>query len=168
MKKLLFIAGVYFVATCLTALATSREFTVINGGFENGLKGWKTAGDVHLQTNSPLEGKASVVIGPGSGSLAQRIDTGSGNDFKVSAIVQSQLTNGYVFTLRFLDKHGREVMRVDSLSDIQRDKKDPRKFTHFMQTHPLTRWIEIVISKDATAGTVLVDQMGLDMKDENA
>lgn len=168
MKQLLFVATVFLVATCVAALAGSRDFQIVNGGFEDGLKGWKPTGDVHLETNSPLAGKASALIGPGPGSLSQRIDTGSGNDFTVSATIQSQLTNGWVLALRFLDKQGHEVMRVDSLSDIQRDKQDPRMFKHFMQAHPLTRWIEIIISKEATTGTVLIDQVGLDMKDENA
>jgi lysophospholipase L1-like esterase len=168
MRKLLFIVAAFLVATCATAPASSRDFQVVNGAFEDGLKGWKSTGDVHVETHGPLEGKASVIIGPGPGSVSQRIDTGSGNDFTVSAMIQSQLTNGWVFAIRCLDKHGHEVMRVDSMSDLQRDKKDPRKFDHFMKAHPLTRWIEIVISKDATAGTVLIDQVGLDMKDENA
>jgi lysophospholipase L1-like esterase len=71
-------------------------------------------------------------------------------------------------TLRFLDKDSREVMKVDSLSDIEADKNDPRKFNHYMKAHPLTKWIEIVISKDSSAGSVLVDQVGLEMSDENA
>ena len=61
---------------------------VVNGGFEDGLKAWQTTGDVHLETNSPLDGKASALIGPGAGSLAQRIETGSGNAFTLSATIQ--------------------------------------------------------------------------------
>ena len=37
-----------------------------------------------------------------------------------------------------------------------------------MQPHPLTKWVEIVISKDSSGGSVLVDQVGLDRPDENA
>lgn len=168
MRKSLFIVAAFLVAVCWTTPASGRGFKVVNGGFEEGLAGWKATGDVHLETNSPLEGKISAVIGPGAGSLSQRIDTGSGNDFTMSATIQSQLTNGWVFAIRFLDKRRHEVMRVDSLSDMERDKKDPRKFEHFMKAHPLTQWIEIVISKEAKTGTVLVDQVGLDMTDENA
>ncbi|HTQ97542.1 MAG TPA: SGNH/GDSL hydrolase family protein, partial [Candidatus Acidoferrum sp.] len=141
---------------------------VLNGGFEKGLTAWNASGAVHLETNSPLEGKASAILGPGPGSLSQRVEIGSGNDFTLSAMVQSAHTNGYVFAIRFLDKNGREVMRADSLDDIQRDKKDPRKFTHFMQAHPLTKWMEIVFSKDASPGSITVDQVKLEMMDENA
>ena len=149
-------------------LFAQQSFEVVNGGFEDGLGHWDLSGDVHLETNRPLAGRASAIIGPGAGILAQRIATGSGNDFTVSAIIQSERTNGWFFAVRFLDENGREVMRVDSLGDMKRDKKDPRKFNHYMKTHPLTKWIEIVVSKDASAGSLLVDQVGLDMQDENA
>ncbi len=88
------------------------------------------------------------VIGPGAGSLTQRIETGGGNAFTLSATIQSQRTNGWVLAVRFLDKDGREVMKVDSVNDMERGKQDPRKFDHYMQPHPLTKWVEIVISKD--------------------
>jgi lysophospholipase L1-like esterase len=152
---------------CATAFA-EQSFSVVNGDFEKGLTAWSARGAVHLETNSPAEGKASAVIGPGACSLTQRIETGSGNDFTLSATVQSEHTNGYVFAIRFLDQSGHEVMKVDSLNDIQRDKKNPHQFSHFMQTHPLTKWIEIVFSKDASPDSVTVDQVKLEMTDENA
>jgi len=169
MKKFLLVAVVILPAMFRTAIAAEQDSNlVVNGGFEDGLKGWRATGDVHLETNRPLDGKASAIIGPGPGLLTQRVETGSGNAFTVSAIIQSQRTNGWVFALRFLDKDGREVMRVDSVSDIKPSKQDPRKFDHYMQPHPLAKWVEIVISKDSSAGSVLVDQVGLDMPDENA
>jgi lysophospholipase L1-like esterase len=73
-----------------------------------------------------------------------------------------------VFAVRFLDKHGLEVMRVDSLSDLKPDKNDPRKFSHYLKAHPLTEWVEIVISNAAASGSVMVDDVGLSMADENA
>jgi lysophospholipase L1-like esterase len=157
----------FFVFSLTVGLAHSSQ-RVVNGGFEEGLKAWQVTGNVHLQTNSPLDGKASVLIGPGEGSLTQRIEISPGNDFTASAFIQSQRTNGWFFALRFLDKDRREVMRVDSLSDIEADKKDPRKFNHYMKAHALTKWIEIVISKDSSQGSLLVDQVGLEMSDENA
>jgi len=79
---------------------------VVNGGFEDGFKAWRCAGNVHVETNNALEGKASAIIGPGAGSLTQRIETGSGNDFTVSAFVQSERPDGCSFVLRFLDEKG--------------------------------------------------------------
>lgn len=152
---------------CTTAVA-GPGFKVINGGFENGLSGWQATGDVHLETNSPLEGNASAAIGPGAGQLSQRIEIGGGNDFTLSAAIKSQRTNGWDFIIRFLDKNAHEIMRVDSLHDMERDKKEPLKFKHFMQAHPLTKWMEVVISKDALPGSVTVDEVDLDMTDENA
>jgi lysophospholipase L1-like esterase len=169
MKRFLLVAVAFRLTTFCMALAADQDSNlVVNGGFEDGLKAWQITGNVQLETNNPLDGKASVIIGPGAGSLAQRIETGSGNALTVSAILPSQRTNGWVLAVRFLDKEGRELMRVDSLADIQRDKKDPRRIDHYMQPHPLTKWVEIVISKDSSEGTVLVDQVGLDMPDENA
>ena len=37
-----------------------------------------------------------------------------------------------------------------------------------MQPHPLTKWVEIVVSKISSEGSILVDQVGLNMPDENA
>ncbi len=144
-----------------------QDDKVANGGFKDGLNGWKTTGSVHLQTNT-ADGKVFACIGPGAGSLMQRIETGSGNPFTLSATVQSQRTNGWVLTLRFLDKDGREIMKVDSINDISVKGKNPQEIDHYMQPHPLTKWVQIVISKDSSGGTVLVDHVGLDMPDESA
>ena len=67
MRKSLFIVAAFLVAVCWTTPASGRDFKVVNGGFEEGLARWKATGDVHLETNSPLAGKASAVIGPGVG-----------------------------------------------------------------------------------------------------
>jgi hypothetical protein len=71
---------------------TAAAERVANGGFEEGLNRWMRNGDVHLQTNRPVHGGASAIIGQGAGSLRQRVETGSGNDFTVSATIQSQRT----------------------------------------------------------------------------
>jgi lysophospholipase L1-like esterase len=132
------------------------------------LKAWRSTGDVRLETNSPLDGKASAIVGPGAGSLVQRVETGSGNDFTVSATIQSVTSNGWLLAVRLLDKDARELMTVDSSNDLKRSKQDARKFEHYMKAHPLTKWVEIVISKKSSEGSILVDQVGLDMADENA
>jgi lysophospholipase L1-like esterase len=169
MKKSLLVAVTFLLALSGTALVADQNSNpVVNGGFEDGLKGWQSSGDVHLETNNPLDGKVSAIIGPGAGSLTQRIAAGGGNAFTLSATIQAQRTNGWVLAVRCLDQDGRQVMKVDSVNDMERSKKDPSKFDHYMQPHPLTKWVEIVIAKDASEGSVLVDQIGLDMPDENA
>ena len=150
-----------------TTLFAGQNSKVVNGGFEEGLTAWRSTGDVHLETNSPLDGNASASIGPGAGSLRQRLETGSGIHLTVSATIKSERTNGWVFAVRFLDKRGREVMRVDSLADMERSRLNPQKFSHYMKAHPLTKWIEIVISKNSSIGSVLVDQVSL-ITDEDA
>ena len=124
MKKTFWVTVALLSGTLYAALAADRDPKIVNGGFEDGLKAWQTTGDFHLETNRPLNGKVSAVIGPGAGSLTQRLETGSGNALTVSATILSPRTNGWVFALRFLDKQGRELMRVDSSADLQRDKKD--------------------------------------------
>lgn len=168
MRKFFWAKLVLFLGLGCATVFAGQSFSVINGDFEKGLAGWMAKGAVYLETNRPLHGRISAILGPGAGSLSQRIEIGSGNDFTLSAAVQPDHTNGYVFAIRFLDKNGREVMKVDSANDIRRDKKDPRKFSHFMQAHPLTKWMEIDFSKDASPGSVIVDQVKLDMTDENA
>ncbi len=143
MKNFPFAAAAFILCFGCATVFAEQSFSVVNGDFEKGLTAWSARGAAHLETNSPLEGKASAILGPGSGSLRQRIEIGSGNDFTLSAMVQSPRTNGYVFAIRFLDQSGHELMKVDSLDDIHRDKKDPRLFSHFMQAHPLTKWMEI-------------------------
>src|SRR5690242_2217808 len=160
-------AGWFLAFSIGVGLGESSQ-RVINGGFEDGLKQWQFSGDVHLETNNPVDGKASALIGPGAGSLTQRIEVPRGNDFTASAFIQPTRTNSCIFALRFLDELSHEVMRVDTLSDIEFDKKDSRKLNHYMKAHPLTRSIEIVISKDSSEGSVLIDQIGLEMSDENA
>jgi lysophospholipase L1-like esterase len=146
------------------AHASGQDDKVVNGGFGDGLKGWQTTGDVHLQTNI-ADGKVSACIGPGAGSLVQRIETGGGNAFTLSALILSRHTNGWILTLHFFNKDGDEIMKVDSATDI---KVKGGKIDHYMQPHPLTKWVQIGISKNSSGGEVLIDHLGLDMPDENA
>ena len=163
MKKISIPVVSLLIMLC-ASLVFGEDDKVVNGEFKDGLKGWETTGDVHLQTND-ADDKVSAYIGPGAGSLVQRIETGGGNAFTLSALIHSQHTNGWVLTLHFLDKDGREIMKADTAADI---KVKQGKIDHYMQPHPLTKWVEVAISKDSSDGEVLVDQLGLDMPDESA
>src|SRR6267142_2196495 len=55
------LAGLLFALSAASGSAQPSQH-VVNGGFEDGLKAWQSTGDVHVE-NSPLEGKASAVIG---------------------------------------------------------------------------------------------------------
>jgi lysophospholipase L1-like esterase len=59
-------------------------------------------------------------------------------------------------------------MKVDSVNDIQVKGTNSQKIEHYMQPHPLTKWVQVLISKDSAEGNVLVDHVGFDMPDENA
>jgi lysophospholipase L1-like esterase len=166
MKKLSVIVAFLLIIFC-AALVSGQDEKVVNGGFGDGLKGWQATGAVHLQTNVS-DGKVSCCIGPGAGSLVQRVETGGDNAFSLSANIRSQHTNGWVLTLHFLDKDGREIMKVDSTTDMKVKGTNPQKIDHYMQPHPLTKYIQIAIAKDSPQGTVLVDRVGMDMPDENA
>lgn len=144
-----------------------QDDKIVNGTFKQGLDGWRATGDVHLQTNI-LDGQVCADIGPGAGSLAQRVEAGGGNPLTLTAVVRSAPTNGWILMLRFLDKDGREVMRVDSGKDIKIKGTNPETIKHYMQPHPLTQWIELVISKNSSGGTVGVDRVSMDIPDENS
>jgi lysophospholipase L1-like esterase len=167
-KKFLLVALAGLLATILIGFGADTDSKLINGRFEDGLTAWLATGDVHLETNEPLAGRISARIGPKAGSLVQRIETGSGNHLTLTATILAQPTNGFVLAVRFLDKNGREAMKVDSLSDIMPDKKDSHKFGYYMKAHPLTKWVEVVIAKNSPEGSVAIDEVGLKMADENA
>jgi lysophospholipase L1-like esterase len=168
MRRSLGVAIGLLLALARTAPGAESDSRIVKGKFEAGLSGWVVTGDVHLETNPIVKGAASALIGPGSGSISQRIETGNGNPLTVSAILQPSRTNGWMLTIRFLDPQGRELMRVDSMHDMKPGGQKPLKLSHYLQTHPLTKWVEILISKDSSVGTLRVDEVGLSMEDENA
>jgi lysophospholipase L1-like esterase len=149
----------------LCADTTARTVSV-NGGFENGLTAWKTTGDVKLDTNQPLEGKASVRIGPGPGSITQRVALEGNNHIRISATIHSLEPASGMLTVRFLDKDGSEVMSVDSSADMKPGDQ-PGKISHYMKPHPLTASVEITVSKSSKTGYVEADQVQLGVYEEN-
>jgi len=152
----------------LACLMLTRQGTVganlstnlVNDGFEDGLKGWHGKGDVKLETDAPMEGKASLRIGPGAGSVSQRVRIGNGDHLWISVAVKSEPTNTAILIVRFLDKNGRELMRLNSVADIKPgDKVKPGTLGFYMKEHPLTADVEMVISEEHAGGYVLADQI---------
>ncbi len=149
------------------AFAAEETKTVsVNGDFEQGLAGWKISGDVSIERIKPLEGHASARIGPGAGSITQRIEVGSDNHIMISALIDSVPTGTASLKLRFLDKNGIELMALDSNEDMK-PGKERGEISDYLKPHPLTSSVEIVISKDDAASYVLVDQVRLDVYQEN-
>ena len=150
----------------LVLAATAARIISVNGDFKSGLAAWKTSGDVAVKTEHPLEGKRSVRIGPGAGSISQYILVGSDNHLNLSALLHSEPAGAGKLTIRFLDKNGRELMRVDSSADMKRGK-NPDRIQDYLKPHPLTTSVEIVISKDTTPGYVDADGVSLGVYEEN-
>jgi lysophospholipase L1-like esterase len=149
----------------LCADTTARTVSV-NGGFEDGLTAWKTTGDVTLDTHRPLAGKASVRIGPGPGSITQRVALGGNNHIQISATIHSEAPASGILTVRFLDKDGSELMSVDSSADMK-PGEEPGKISHYMKPHPLTASVEITLSKSSKTGYIEADQVQLGVYEEN-
>jgi|GEM_PF-452699 len=154
-----------FQATLAASQDSSRN-VIENGGFENGLSAWKVSGDVTLDKNAPLGKKASVRIGPGRGSVSQRIQVGPDNHLMSSAIIKSEPTGIAKMTVRFLDSNGNEVMILDSETDMK-SGAEPQKLSRYMKPHPFTASVEIVISKDSAPGYVIVNNVSLNLYEEN-
>jgi lysophospholipase L1-like esterase len=151
----------------LAAFAEDTAKTIsVNGDFEKGLAAWQTVGNVSLETRKPLEGHTSARIGPGTGSLVQRVAVGSDNHLKLSALIDSEPAGSGKLTVRFLDKNGNELMSLDSDRDIK-PGKEKYELSHYMKPHPLTACVEIEISKSEASGTVLVDGVKLEVYTEN-
>lgn len=168
-SKQVFVTSTFLLLTLQGAFAASLSTNLINGYFEDGLKGWHAKGDVKLETTAPMEGRASLRIGPGTGSVSQRVWTGNGDHLEVSVAVKSDPTNTADLIIRFLDKSGRELMRLDSASDINSgDKVKPGTLGFYMKEHPLTADVEVIISKKNTGGYVLADQVKFVVSHDNA
>jgi lysophospholipase L1-like esterase len=163
---------VIFASLWLTlhgVFAADVQTNLVNGDFENGLKGWEVKGDVTLETATPISGSASLRIGPGTGSVFQRVRIGNGNHLWVSVAVKSEPTNTAVLAIRFLDKNGRELMRLNSITDIKSgDKVKPGTLSFYMKEHPLTADVEVIISKDHAGGYVLADEIEFVASHDNA
>jgi hypothetical protein len=133
---------------------------LINGCFEDGLKAWRVEGDVTLEKGAPIEGKASLRIGPGAGSVSQRVRTGNGDHLSISIAVKSDPANTAILIVRFLDDKGQELMRLNSSTDIKPgDKVKPGMISFYMKEHPLTADVEVILSKANMGGYVLGDQI---------
>ena len=75
------------------ALAAEETKTItVNGGFEKGLTGWRSSGDVAVEKIKGLDGHFSVRIGPGVGSITQRVAVGSDNHMMFSALINASST----------------------------------------------------------------------------
>jgi lysophospholipase L1-like esterase len=169
MPKYILVTFTCLLLTLQGAFAADFPTNLVNGGFEDGLNGWRVKGDVRLETATPMEGKASLRIGPGPGSVSQRVRIGNGDHLWVSVAVKSEPANTAILIIRFLDKNERELMELNSATDIKPgDKVKPGTISFYMKEHPLTADVEVIISKDNAGGYVLADQIEFAASHDNA
>ena len=173
-KRIFIMKQILFVFACLLitvrgVFSANVPTNLVNGDFEDGLKGWQVKGDVSLETITPINGKASLRIGPGTGSVSQRVRIGNGDHLWISVAVRTEPTNTAILTVRFLDKNGRELMRLNSATDIKPgDKIKPGRVSFYMKEHPFTADAVVVISKEHVGGYVLADQIEFVASHDNA
>jgi lysophospholipase L1-like esterase len=151
----------------MTALATapsvpSRQL-IVNGGFEDGLSGWQCTGAVALDSRAPITGKASLRVGPGVGSVSQRIPVSPDNHLSISAVLRAEPAGTGKLIVRFLDSNGNELMRISN-ADM---KLKEGKLTDYFKPHPLTASVEVIVSKDSASGFVSTDEVELTLWEDN-
>lgn len=132
-----------------------------NPDFAHGLNGWSTTGAVHLEQKPPDQAGAQVVIGPGAGSIRQRMAADGNNHMMVSVLLHAKPAGSAVVTVRFFDKAGHELMSLRSPTDI-RPGKTPGSMEEYFRPHPLTAAVDISVSNDNSPGTVTVERAELD------
>jgi lysophospholipase L1-like esterase len=161
-----FLRIVFCLAGCLgmavSALAaTGATRITANPDFEQGLSGWHVSGAARVEPDPSEPGRQVVVLGPGAGSIRQRVQADAANHMTVSVLLHAVPAGAAVVTVRFFDRQGRELMSLHSPKDIQAGKRSG-SFEDYFRPHPLTGFVEIAIAKGKTPGTVTVEHAELD------
>lgn len=152
------------ILAAASAAAPEEPNRIVNGGFEDGLAGWTRQGDVNVEPQAPLSGKASLRIGPGKGLVTQRYAVPGlriiwfGATAQVSSIqVQAEIR------VRCLDARDRVVMNLRQPLDIKKglSPKGDSPGIYF-KTQAQTCSIEVGIEKlSAAPGNVIADSAAL-------
>jgi lysophospholipase L1-like esterase len=155
----------FLSAGLLCAAETPSREVSTNSVFADVLKGWLVSGDVHVGVSMVHPGQRAVAIGPGPGSLSQRIQISAENHCMISAVFEGALPASAKLSLRFLGKDGKEWMRLESGVNMPVDKDG--KLSLYFRPHPRTASIEIVLSKTVNSDTVAASQIKLLVYDDN-
>ena len=154
-----------FACLCLAGFAHASDDSSrisANPSFAVGPTGWQTEGDVHLDTSAADPAKHAVTIGPGAGSISQRIAVGAANHLMIEATLRSVPASVATLSVRCLDKDGRELMTLRSPADIK-PGKEADTLEDYFRPHPLTASVEIGVSVEGAASTVTIDRLELDL-----
>ena len=102
----------------------------------------------------------AIVLGPGAASIAQTIAADARNHMMLTVVLHSTPAGIATVSVRFLDKDGHILMTLRSPEDI-RPGKEADSLEDYFRPHPLTASIELMISTEAPAGTVIVNRAEL-------
>jgi lysophospholipase L1-like esterase len=140
--------------------AQQKETLLTNAGFENGLAGWKSAGDVQVETQSPLAGKSSVQIGPGPGVVRQRYDVPGLRILYVSAQVKTS-AESVVGRLRVqcLDARHHMLLNLEQVADAKKAAGAGDEPAIYFKTHAFTAYVIISIENGGGHGMVMADSV---------
>jgi lysophospholipase L1-like esterase len=132
-----------------------------DASFEHGLTGWQVSGDVHLDPGG------GVRFGPGPGAIRQRVDATAVNHMQVSVLASAGSRRVLRVTVRCLDHGGHELMSLSTPADFGPDEKNGDDFEDYFRPHPFTQAIELIVAKDATTGTAIVQHAGVAVYDDD-
>ncbi len=157
------LAALACAGTVRTALADDDSSPIsVNPNFAEGLTGWQTQGDVHFQTSAADPSEHAVTIGPGTGSISQRVTANAANHMMIAATLHSVPAGSATLSVRCFDKDGRELMTLRSPKDIL-PGKEPDTLADYFRPHPLTASIEIVVARDGAPSSVTIDRLELEI-----
>lgn len=139
------------------ALFAAASTLVINPGFEDGLNGWRVKGEVRVETGQPISGKASLVVGPGNGSVEQRYDVPGLRILLFTAKMSGR--EGRI-RLRCFDRRGRVVMEQTAEPD------DKGSAGIYLKTQARTAYVTLGVEKEG-AGIVRADDVALQDDDRD-
>jgi len=149
------------LVSLVVLLSRQRPALLMNPGFETGLSGWLAEGDVHLDANHPISGKASLRIGPGKGAVRQSYKVPGlrilwfGANLKLSdAKVDGKIR------LECLDKRGHVLMNLSAGPDSK------NAAGIYLKTHAFTNHVILSIEK-GEGGTLVADDVLLTDDDKD-
>lgn len=149
------ITALLFLGISLKLGAPEKTNYLVNPGFESGLKGWKSTGDVRVGTAAAIQGKASLVIGKSGGTITQKYRVPGERVIYVAALFQEVATPlPSKLAVECRDRAGKLLMVLDTGAE------SGKAAAIYLKTHPFTR--HLVVRIESTGGAeVLVDDVQL-------
>lgn len=136
----------------------------INPDFEKGLEGWKTSGDVKVETSTPLMGKSSLRLGSGKAAVEQRYDVPGLRILYAGAWLKGSGGEASV-RVRCFDRRNRVVLDLRSAVDPKQASGPKGAYASlYFKTQAFTSYVVVSLEKSG-AGSFLAD--GLDWKDDD-